>query len=248
MTAVRRVMRNPWSGFMSLKPTLETLDGLHEEVAKLYTKKDGKFVLDVEDSGLKSALQKEREAREAAEKALKAKEQAEEDQKRKTEEELALKRGEFDKIRAQDQAAIKAAEEKALALESKLRNGAMERAAMEAIVASGGIPEALMPHVTSLLEVVAEGDSFKVLVKGEPGKKLGDFVAGLKESKPWGFQPSGANGGGASNHQGGGGNAHAQYFDPKSPTYNYTKQLDLAKADPKAFEAMRSQFPDTKQE
>ena len=68
---------------------------------------------------------------------------------------------------------------------------------MEAIVAAKGIPKALLPHLTPLLEVVPDGDSFKVLVKSDPGKKLGDFVAGLKGEMPWGFEPSGANGGGS---------------------------------------------------
>lgn len=62
---------------MALKAVLDTLDGLDAALHAHYTKgADGKFRLDaegVEDvSGLKSALQKEREGRSTAEKALKA--------------------------------------------------------------------------------------------------------------------------------------------------------------------------------
>lgn len=78
---------------MGLKFQIDTLDGLDESIAGLYTEKDGKFVLDVSGlpeppsapsapsttpgdggadvGGLKSALKKEREARRAIEKQIK---------------------------------------------------------------------------------------------------------------------------------------------------------------------------------
>lgn len=233
---------------MKLAYKLDSLDGLDEALKPLYAKEGDKFVAQVDDSGAKSAVKAERDRADAAEKALKDLKDAEAKALAEAERAKLEAKGDYEKLSAADKAALKAAEDKAVALEAKLRDGARDRAAMDAIVASGGIPEALMPHIVTALEVVPDGDSFKVLVKGEPSKKLGDFVAGLKESKPWGFAPSGANGGGASTHQGGGSNVHAGIFDPKSPTYNYTKQLELAKSDPKAFEALRAQFPDLKQE
>ena len=68
---------------------------------------------------------------------------------------------------------------------------------MEAIQAAGGIPKALLPHVQGALEVVQDGEDYKVIVKGDPGKKLDAFIAGLKTEMPWGFNGSGASGGGA---------------------------------------------------
>ena len=193
-----------------LKRILETLDGLDETMAKLYKKgEDGKFHLDVEEEtsgdGLKSALQKERKAREDAEKALKEKERKEAEAKEQQEREAAEKRGEYDKLRAQDLEALKKEREAREALESRLRNGAIERAALEALTASGAIPKALLPHVLPNLEAVPDGDSFKVTVKANPGQSLTDYVAGLKADMPWGFNGSGASGSGAAAGGGTGG-------------------------------------------
>ena len=60
---------------MSLQLTVDTIDSLPEAVREFYEERDGKFSLKVEGiedtSGLKSALKREREAREAAEKVAK---------------------------------------------------------------------------------------------------------------------------------------------------------------------------------
>ena len=192
-----------------LKRILDTLDGLDEATANLYKKgEDGKFHLDMEEEpndGLKSALQKERKAREDAEKALKEKERKEAETKEQQEREAAEKRGEYDKLRAQDQEALKKEREAREALESRLRNGAIERAALEALTASGAIPKALLPHVLPNLEAVHDGDNFKVTVKANPGQSLTDYVAGLKADMPWGFNGSGASGSGAAAGGGTGG-------------------------------------------
>lgn len=188
---------------MKLAYKLDSLDGLDEPLKPLYAKgEDGKFVLQVDDSGAKSAIQKERERAEAAEKALKDRQKAEEDAAKAKEREDQEKKGEYEKLKAALEAEAKTAKDQVAALEAKLRNGHRDRAAMEAITAANGIPKALLPHITPLLEVVPDGDDFKVLVKGDPGKKLGDFVAGLKEEMPWGFQATGSTGGGTSTSQG----------------------------------------------
>jgi len=67
---------------MALKAVLETLDGVSDAIQGMYTEKDGKFFLDVDGtadelfpgdvSGLKSALDKEREARAALSDRLKS--------------------------------------------------------------------------------------------------------------------------------------------------------------------------------
>lgn len=188
---------------MALKFKLDTLDGL-DEAAKTFYKPgpDGKgFVLDMDDDPAKETIAKIRKERDDLEKSLKEREKQEADAKAAKEREDLEKKGEYEKLRAQDAEAIKAAKDRAEALELKIRNGARDRAALEAMTEAGAIPKALMPHVQDQLEVITEGDGYKVVVKGDAGKTLKDFVAGLKEEMPWGFQPTGATGTGAPAHQ-----------------------------------------------
>ena len=182
-----------------LKFKLDSLDGLDEGLKPLYLKgDDGKFTLQVEEGdAAKAAVQTLRRERDELEKKLKEREKAEADAKTAKEREELERKGEYEKLRAQDQEALKKATETAQALEARLRNGARDRAAMEAIQAAKGIPKALLPHITPNLEVVADGEDYKVIVKGNPGQKLTDYVASLKTEMPWGFNGSGASGGGA---------------------------------------------------
>jgi hypothetical protein len=177
--------------------SLETLEGLPEEVANLYKKgEDGKFHLEGSGDGLKSALQKERERANAAEKALKEREKHEADAKAAKEREELERKGEYDKLKASLEADAKAYKERAETLETKIRMDARDRAAMEAILAVKGIPRALLPHIAPNLEVVPDGDGYKVVVKDNPGQKLTDYVVSLKPELPWGFEGSGHSGGG----------------------------------------------------
>lgn len=102
---------------MGLKYSVETLDDVDEQYRDLYTEKNGKYVLDAEglpepedNSGLKTALEREREARKKYEKQIKAWEKTgkspdeiaellaarEETERKKAEEE-----GDFDKLLSQ---------------------------------------------------------------------------------------------------------------------------------------------------
>lgn len=236
---------------MKLKKTLDTLDGLDESTAKLYTKgDDGKFRLEVEDEdepgdGLKSALQKERKRAEEAEKALKAKLKSEEDAKTQREREDMEKRGEYDKLRAQDTAKIDELTKQLEGQKANIHRERIGRATLEALGKHGGITKALAHHLEGLLEHVADGDGYKVVVKGEPALTPDALVAKWKADPEWafGFNGSGMAGGGTPPAGGGGSSPHAQFFDSKNPNFNYTKQMELAKADPKAFESLRAQFP-----
>ena len=126
---------------MTLKVELDNLDGLDDAVKSLYKQSDnGKFRLDVEDesAGLKSALQKEREARKSLEKAvnegrmsqteLQAKLQELEEEKLKADgktQELAARqaermKAEFEKQAQEKQAALDAAINRAQAYEAKV--------------------------------------------------------------------------------------------------------------------------------
>lgn len=182
---------------MALKFKLDSLDGLDEALHSLYTKgDDGKYTLQLEDDPAKATMQKLRQELAEKEKALKEREKAEADAKSAKEREDLERKGEYEKLRAQDQDEIKKERERAEALDKRLRDGARERAAMEAITAVKGIPKALLPHIIPSLEVVAEGEELKVVVKANPGQKLPDFVASLKNEFPWGFEGVGATGSG----------------------------------------------------
>lgn len=183
---------------MALKFKLDSLEGLDEGLKSLYTKgDDGKFTLQLEDDPAKDTMRKIREERDTLARTLKDREKAEADAKAAKEREELERKGEYEKLKATYEADTKAARERAEALEAKLRNGARDRAAMEAIQAANGIPKALLPHIQGQLEVIPDGEDFKVVVKGNPGQKLTDFVTGLKADMPWGFNGSGASGGGA---------------------------------------------------
>lgn len=185
---------------MSLKPTLETLDGLHEEVAKLYTKKGDKFVLDVEDSGLKSALDKERERANAAEKALKDREAAEAKAKADAEKAQLEAKGDYEKLKANLEA------EKATLLKEKdaavdgLKSYLLKAELTQAIAMHKGTPH-LLKLVSDQFEAVldpATGEH-KVLVKGDPTKTPAQYIEGLKKDASYGafFEGSGQSGSGA---------------------------------------------------
>jgi len=194
--------------------SLKTLEGLPDEVAKLYKQgEDGEYHLIEAPDGLKSALQKERERANAAEKALKDREKTEAEALARKEREDLEKKGEYEKLSAADKAALKAAEERAQALDAKLRSGAIERAALEAVTSVKGIPKALLPHILPNLEAVPDGDGFAVKVKGDPAKKITDFVSSLKAEMAWGFEGSGASGSGAGQPGQGGGGTNARYAE-----------------------------------
>lgn len=190
---------------MALKFKLDTLDGL-DEAAKAFYKPgpDGKgFVLDLDDDPAKETIAKIRRERDDLEKSLKEREKAEADAKAAKEREDLERKGEYEKLRAQDAEAIKAAKDRAEALELRIRQGARDRALLEAMSDPSvkAIPKALMPHVVDLVEVVPEGEGFKVVSKANPGQKLTDLLSGLKTEMAWGFEPTGANGSGAPAHQ-----------------------------------------------
>lgn len=188
---------------MALKFKLETLDGLDEALKPLYTPtEDGKFVLQLEDDPAKATMQKLRQELAEKEKALKAAADEKAAKEREAEEAKARASGDFDKLKAQMEARTKEAEAKAEALQNRIREASRERALMDAISQVGGIPKALLPHLKELVEDVAEGDAYKHLVKGDPSKKLTDFISGLKAEMPWGFQATNASGGGANPNAG----------------------------------------------
>lgn len=180
-----------------LKFKLDNLDGLEDPLKALYAKgDDGKFVLQVDETGAKSALQKERDAREAAERALKERDRADADTKATKEREELERKGDYEKLKASleaDKANLAKAKEHA---EVSLRSYIAKAEVTAAVAAAKGVPELILPHVMDKVEVVADGDSHKVLVKG--GGTLPELLETLKSNPTYAraFDASGASGGG----------------------------------------------------
>lgn len=220
---------------MALNLVVDKLDEIAEPLRGLYVEKDGKFQLDVADlpqpedtSGLKTALQKERKAREALEKQVKGwqklgKTEAEIEElleaQTQAEAERAAKAGEWDKLRAQmnekHATELKAKDEKLSTVESRLRAEIVDKAAVAAIAAAKGVPELLLPHVQRHVKVDenynvqvvdAKGDP-RVNGKGEP-LTISDLVDEMKQTEIFGraFEGSGHSGSGTRPVNNGGGN------------------------------------------
>lgn len=232
---------------MSIAYKLDSLDGLDDAMKSLYVSKDGKFVLDVDDTGAKSAIQKERERADAAEKALKERDGKEAQAQRDAEEAKARAAGDFDKLKASVEAEKQAALKREADAVTGLKAYLLKAEITSAIASAKGNP-LLEKLIADQFEAVISPDgAHKVLVKGDPAKTPAQFVESLKADAAYGafFEGSGVSGGGAL-PSAGRGNANAsaaQYFDPKSPNHNLTKQYELAKTDPKGFAALREQFP-----
>jgi hypothetical protein len=149
-------------------------------------------------SGLKKALDAERSARRELERQIKADQQAKDSERTKLEQAELERKGEWEKLKTSVETEKANLAKERDAAHHKYRTHLTRTAAIEAIAAADGIPEALLPHVESALEVVQGPDgSDQVLVKGAPGTSVKDFVASLRDSKAWGFKGTGANGGGA---------------------------------------------------
>ena len=217
---------------MSLKLTVDTLDDVPENLRSLYAEADGKFRLAVDGiedtAGLKSALQKEREAARTAEKQAKAwmalGKTPEEiaalvDAQRKAEADRALKGGEFDKVKNQ---IVEQSEREKTDLRNiiKSKDAAIERylidaQATAAISEMKGIPVLLLPHVKAAVKVVEDNGDFVTRVVDAQGNprvnskgeflSIRDLVDEMRQNEVFGraFEPTGATGSGAGGSGGG---------------------------------------------
>ena len=163
---------------MALQLTVDSLDSVPENVRALYTEADGKYRLDLEGyedpAGLKSALQKEREAAKAASKragawdaigktpeevqAALAKQHEYEDQKLRSEQKFdELLEKQTERLRLDIEKREKGwSEEKTrmAAAMTKLRAGEVKRVLADAAVKAGALPEFLEDIV---LRGISEG-------------------------------------------------------------------------------------------
>lgn len=182
-----------------LKYKLDSLDGLEEGLKALYKKDGDKFVLDVDDSGAKTALQKERERAEAAEKALKEREAAEAKAKADAEKAQLEAQGKYEKLTA-----IVEAEKKALLEEKEKATQGLKSYLLKSEITAAIAQHKGNPHLQKLVEdqfeaVLSPDGQHKVVVKGDPSKTPAQFIESLKADASYGafFEGSGVSGSGA---------------------------------------------------
>lgn len=233
---------------MALELTVDNLENVQENLRNLYVEKDGKYQLDVsgiEDTGgLKSALDKEREAHKRLEKATKSWEklgktpeeiaeilQAHED----AEKAKAEKAGDWEKLKAQmnDSHAkeIAAKDNELASMRKALDEYLIDAQATSAIAAAKGVPELLLPHVKQHVKVMEENGKYNVTVvdaKGDPrinGKgeplTIADLVVEMKQSEIYGraFEGTGQTGSGKlPTNAGGGTTLKRSQMTPKQRT------------------------------
>jgi hypothetical protein len=220
---------------MTIEAIVDSLDNVPEDLRDEYAEVDGRYQLkalqgfvpkdNVEDvTGLKSALQKEREAaREAQRKLRQQQEQfagfdmdeynALKEQQAKAEEERAKKAGEWDNLKQQlvdKHSSDKAAwEQEKAKLLNAFTGQVSEAAAVQALAEHKGNPLFLKSHVLGAIKVVQD-DSGKFITQvvddaGNPrmngeGKFLtvSDYVKELRENEAFAgaFAGAGSSGGG----------------------------------------------------
>lgn len=184
---------------------LDTLEGLPEEVAKLYKKgDDGKFHADIPDvKGLKSALDKERADRSALEKALKDRETAEETAKLEAERKELERKGEYEKLSAQDKARIQELEGRLKQTDTEHQQYVKHSLALS-LLGPAAVNAKALEYLASQFEQSLEIVQGKIVVKGSPEKDpkaLADeiqkdplfapFLRGSGISGPGGNPPAG---------------------------------------------------------
>lgn len=216
-----------------LDAVVDSLDGVPEQYRELYQEADGRYRLDVQGvefeenvKGLKSALQKEREAAKEAAQRLKQYEGFDPDEYHalkeaasKREDEEAAKRGEFDKLLQKKEEAyrkqLEQEQQTRTALESQVLGLIRDQEARTALARAGANVDLLLPHVLKMVDVVEEDGQRKAVVLGEKGAPrlndegahmtISELVAEMAESEVYraAFPGTVANGGGAAGNSAG---------------------------------------------
>ena len=192
-----------------LKAIVDNLDSVPEGARSFYEQKDGKFALKVEGledvSGLKSALEKEREAAKTA-KAFKELGLSPEEirelkaAREKADEDKAKAAGEWDKLReklsGQHAAELKKLQDQIAALEQSERGAVVKTGLMSALAEAGATEEglSLLPDILQgrakmendngkRVVKILDADGSPMLVKGRDAT-FADLVAAASEKYP----------------------------------------------------------------
>lgn len=239
---------------MALKLIVEKLDEVPEASRGLYVERDGKFHLDVDGledtSGLKSALEKERQARKDLDKRLAALKDVDPEEYRRLKDEADAKEREklekdADLKRLSDKMTAKEREfsEKEAKLLGEIRTMRLDDSLKAAAIAHGVHKDYLDDFVTVLkARHVKLGDDLKLQVldaDGDPSTlTLDDLMKDMKGKKPGYFEGSSSSGGGSQQHRGGGGGESNPW---KKETFNLTKQGEIMEADPVRAKALAAE-------
>lgn len=211
---------------MVLKVVVEKIEDVPESLREHYVPSDdGKFRLDgVEDtSGLKSALEKERQERKSSKEALARFKDIDPEKYfematalEKIETDRLAKKGDYEKMLGQvtdkHKTELEARDKESGRLRSALEKNLIDAEATRAIAGAKGAPELLLPHVRQHVKVVEEDGEFVARVVGKDGTpRIGgadgslmtieQLVAEMRNSDIYGraFEGTGASGSGASN-------------------------------------------------
>lgn len=195
---------------MTLKLTLDNLDGVDEAIKAYYVEQDGKFKLAVDGledtSGLKSALEKERKARRDAEQRAKlalSDEEMEEVERLRAEAARAKGADEIvNQIKARHAKELEARTKEAQAYRASLEKTVLESTASKLLAEHKGNVSLLMPHIQAALRVEETDGQFQVVPAN--AASLEEVVTGLKTTFPAAFSDSGHSGSGAVGGGGGG--------------------------------------------
>lgn len=242
-----------------MKVFIKSLDEVEEQFRSLYKQSGDGYVLniDVKDHPeFKAVLSNRDEILDEKRKEAEKRRQAEADleaAKREQNKGSAQTREEFEKVLADERAAhekaLEAERQAAADAKNQLRQFVIDQA-VDTIARnlSGDDFDLIKPHIASRVDVVEADGKLKVVIKGDDGKPSGltteQFEADVRNNKKFerlivGKQSSGAgsNGGG-----GNGTSEHEKYFDPKSPDFSLTKQIELEATDKAAFDVLSQKY------
>lgn len=183
---------------LKLADTKDAIPESHRDAA--FETKDGKFVYEEPEdvSGLKSALSKERETREAAEKlAAKLSKELKEKATKAAAGEAKLSDDDLAKVRQSVADEFAPQLERAKALEAELRDVRLDQQVLRLIDKAGVLGaqrDKLWKLVKDEYDLTTEGTA---ILKGKPGADIAKHVESYKKEYDWAFAAPAASGGGA---------------------------------------------------
>lgn len=242
-----------------MKFFIKDLNEVDESLRGQYKKVEGGYQLDinVEDIPDVQKLKKNRddileEKREEARKRREAEEKLEAEAHEK-EKASAKTREEFEALLNKEREKFAGKEkdlnERMARVTSQLKEN-MVGGAIKALATSlAGEDAALItPHIAARIDVVESDGVFKIVVKGKDGSSSDLTVDALgeemKQDKMFASVINGRQSSGGGTGNGGKGGADLEkYFDPKSPEFSITKQVEIEDSNPALYKELSDRFP-----
>lgn len=243
-----------------IKFFVKDLNDVDEAYRAMYRKCEGGYQLDVNADDIPDVQRLKRNKDEILEEK-----RAEQEKRRKAEEELAAKQHDEEKAKAQtreefeklldkerERNAAKASELQAKldATSSQLKDTLVKSTIDTlAVELAGEDAELIKPHIAARIGVEEVDGKMKISIKGKDGQastltveQLGSEFRGDKmfASVITGRSSSGA--GTASKGAGFGASENEKFFDPKSPDFSITKQIELEDSNPTLYKELSDKF------